>query len=306
MKSYRYPLVLVLVLVVTLLSNFVQAQEIEPRAYTNAPIGVNFLVAGIGYSEGGISFDPAVRLTNANIKTDLAALAYARVLDIGGQSAKFDLIVPYASLNGTADYIGQPVARDISGFGDPKLRLSMNFLGAPALTLDQFAGYRHDLIVGGSLQVSLPIGQYDPAKLVNIGSNRWYVKPELGMSKGWGQWTLELSTGATIFGENEDFFGGKRREQAPIYSFQSHLVYGFSAGIWGALTAAYFTGGQTKIDGVRGHDLQQNTRIGATLAWPIDRRNSIKLHASSGVYTRTGTDFDTIGLAWQYRWGGGL
>lgn len=132
MKSYRYPLVLVLVLVVTLLSNFVQAQEIEPRAYTNAPIGVNFLVAGIGYSEGGISFDPAVRLTNANIKTDLAALAYARVLDIGGQSAKFDLIVPYASLNGTADYIGQPVARDISGFGDPKLRLSMNFLGAPA------------------------------------------------------------------------------------------------------------------------------------------------------------------------------
>lgn len=306
MKSYRYPLVLVLVLVVTLLSNFVQAQEIEPRAYTNAPIGVNFLVAGIGYSEGGISFDPAVRLTNANIKTDLAALAYARVLDIGGQSAKFDLIVPYASLNGTADYIGQPVARDISGFGDPKLRLSMNFLGAPALTLDQFAGYRHDLIVGGSLQVSLPIGQYDPAKLVNIGSNRWYVKPELGMSKGWGQWTLELSTGATIFGDNEDFFGGKRREQAPIYSFQSHLVYGFSAGIWGALTAAYFTGGQTKIDGVRGHDLQQNTRIGATLAWPIDRRNSIKLHASSGVYTRTGTDFDTIGLAWQYRWGGGL
>lgn len=302
MKSYRYPLVLV----VTLLSNFVQAQEIEPRAYTNAPIGVNFLVAGIGYSEGGISFDSAVRLTNANIKTDLAALAYARVLDIGGQSAKFDLIVPYASLNGTADYIGQPVARDISGFGDPKLRLSMNFLGAPALTLDQFAGYRHDLIVGGSLQVSLPIGQYDPAKLVNIGSNRWYVKPELGMSKGWGQWTLELSTGATIFGENEDFFGGKRREQAPIYSFQSHLVYGFSAGIWGALTAAYFTGGQTKIDGVRGHDLQQNTRIGATLAWPIDRRNSIKLHASSGVYTRTGTDFDTIGLAWQYRWGGGL
>lgn len=302
MKSYRYPLVLVLML----LSNFVQAQEIEPRAYTNAPIGVNFLVAGIGYSEGGISFDPAVRLTNANIKTDLAALAYARVLDIGGQSAKFDLIVPYASLNGTADYIGQPVARDISGFGDPKLRLSMNFLGAPALTLDQFAGYRHDLIVGGSLQVSLPIGQYDPAKLVNIGSNRWYVKPELGMSKGWGQWTLELSTGATIFGDNEDFFGGKRREQAPIYSFQSHLVYGFSAGIWGALTAAYFTGGQTKIDGVRGHDLQQNTRIGATLVWPIDRRNSIKLHASSGVYTRTGTDFDTIGLAWQYRWGGGL
>ena len=302
MKSYCYPLILVL----TLLYSFAGAQEIEPRAYTNAPIGVNFLVAGIGYSEGGIAFDPAIRLTNAKIKTDLAALAYARVLDIGGQSAKFDLIVPYVSLNGTADYFGQLVARDVSGFGDPKIRLSMNFLGAPALSLDQFAGYRHDLIVGGSLQISAPIGQYDSAKLVNIGTNRWYVKPELGMSKGWGKWALELTTGATIFGDNEDFFGGKRRQQAPIYSFQSHLVYGFSSGMWGALTAAYFTGGQTKIDGVRGNDLQQNARIGATLAWPIDRRNSIKLHANAGVYTRTGTDFDTIGLAWQYRWGGGL
>lgn len=289
-----------------LLSGVAGAQEIEPRAYTNAPIGVNFVVAGIGYSEGGISFDPAVPLTNARIKTDLAALGYARVLEIGGQSARFELIVPYASLNGTAEYIGQPVAREVSGFGDPKLRLSMNFFGAPALKLEEFAAYRHDLIVGGSLQVSLPVGQYDPDKLVNIGSNRWYVKPELGISKGWGRWTLEGSTAATFFGANDDFFGGKRREQAPIYSLQGHLVYGFPSGIWGALTAAYLSGGRTTLDGVRGNDLQQNSRIGATLAFPVDRNNSIKIYASSGVFTRTGTDFDVIGLAWQYRWGGGL
>lgn len=140
-------------LALLLLSGIASAQEIEPRAYTNAPIGVNFLVAGIGYSEGGISFDPAVPLSNAKLKTDLAALAYARVLEIGGQSARFEVIAPYASLNGTAEYVGQPVEREISGFGDPKLRLSMNFLGAPALTLEEFAGYKHDLIVGGSLQV---------------------------------------------------------------------------------------------------------------------------------------------------------
>lgn len=289
-----------------LLSGVAGAQEIEPRAYTNAPIGVNFVVAGIGYSEGGISFDPAVPLTNAKLKTDLAALGYARVVEIGGQSARFELIVPYASLNGTAEYVGQPVAREVLGFGDPKLRLSMNFFGAPALKLEEFAGYRHDLIVGGSLQVSLPVGQYDPDKLVNIGSNRWYVKPELGISKGWGRWTLEGSTAVTFFGANDDFFGGKHREQAQIYTFQGHLVYGFPSGIWGALTAAYLSGGRTTLDGVRGNDLQQNSRIGATLAFPVDRNNSIKVYASSGVFTRTGTDFDVIGLAWQYRWGGGL
>jgi hypothetical protein len=293
-------------LALMLLSGIAQAQEIEPRTYTNAPVGVNFLVVGMGYSQGGISFDPAVQLTNAKIKTDLAALAYARVLDIGGQSAKFDLIVPYASLNGTAEYVGEPVAREVSGFGDPKLRLAMNFYGAPALTLDEFSSYRHDLIIGGSLQVSLPVRQYDRDKLVNIGTNRWYVKPELGISKGLGRWTLEGTASATIFGDNDDFFGGKHREQAPIYGFQGHLVYGFPSGIWGALTAAHFSGGRTTLDGVRGNDLQQNSRLAATLAFPVNRQNSIKIYASSGVYTRTGTDFDTIGLAWQYRWGGGL
>jgi len=293
-------------LVLMLFSGIAPAQEIEPRTYSNAPVGVNFLVVGAGYSEGGISVDPAVQLTNAKIKTDLGALAYARVLDIGGQSAKFDLIVPYASLNGTAEYVGAPVAREVSGFGDPKLRLAMNFFGAPALKLGEFANYRHDLIIGGSLQVSLPVGQYDRDKLVNIGTNRWYVKPELGISKGWGRWTLEGTASATIFGDNDDFFGGKHREQAPIYGFQGHLVYGFPSGIWGALTAAHFSGGRTTLDGVRGNDLQQNSRVAATLAFPVNRQNSIKVYASSGVYTRTGTDFDTIGLAWQYRWGGGL
>ena len=146
-----------------------------------------------------------------------------------------------------AEYVGEPVAREVSGFGDPKLRLAMNFFGAPALTLDEFANYRHDLIIGGSLQVSLPVGQYDRDKLVNIGTNRWYVKPELGISKGWGRWTLEGTAAVTFFGDNDDFFGGKHREQAPIYGFQGHLVYGFPSGIWGALTAALLVADEPRL-----------------------------------------------------------
>ena len=46
--------------------------------------------------------------------------------------------------------------------------------------------------------------------------------------------------------------------------------------------------------------------LGLTVALPINRRQSLKLYYSSGVVTRTGTDFDTIGGAWQYRWGAGL
>jgi hypothetical protein len=267
---------------------------------------VNFLIAGYGYTEGGVVADASVPLTNANVEVQGALLAYAHSLDVRGRSGKFDVLLPYAWVSGTAEFAGQPRERKVSGFGDPKLRFSVNLYGAPALSLQEFAGYRQDLIVGASLQVSVPLGQYDADKLVNIGTNRWAVKPELGISKAWGPWTLELATGVSFYSDNDDFVGGKTREQDPIYSVQGHLLYGFRSGIWVALNGTYYTGGRTTVDGVQGDDLQQNSRLGATVALPVDRHNSIKLYASTGVSTRTGSDFDVVGRAWQYRWGGGL
>jgi len=46
--------------------------------------------------------------------------------------------------------------------------------------------------------------------------------------------------------------------------------------------------------------------VGVTVALPVDRNHSVKLYATTGISTRIGTDSDTIGIAWQYRWGGGL
>jgi hypothetical protein len=282
------------------------AQDIEPRAYSNIPIGVNFLLMGYAYSKGGLATDPSVPLTNADLRIHSAIFGYARSLDVWGQSGKFDAIVPYAGLSGSAESAGTPHEREVSGFGDPRLRFSVNFYGAPALSLKEFADYRQDLIVGASLQVSVPVGQYDSDKLVNIGTNRWFFKPEIGVSKAWNAWTLELAAGATFYTDNEDFFGGKTREQDPIYSIQGGVIYSFASGVWVGLNGTYFTGGRTTVNGVKGDDMQQNSRVAATLAFPVDRRNSIKLYASDGVSTRIGSDFTVFGVAWQYRWGGGL
>ena len=282
------------------------AQDIEPRAYSNAPIGVNFLIAGYAYTEGAIPFDASLPVKNANLKTSSAVLAYARVLDLWGQSAKFDAIVPYTWLSGSADQEGEPIERNVSGFADPRFRLSVNLYGAPALTLKEFKDYEQDLIVGASLQVSVPSGQYDPSKLVNIGTNRWSFKPEVGVSKAVGPWTLELQAAATFFTDNNDFFRGNTRAQAPLYSMQGHVIYAFRSGIWGSLDATYFTGGRTTLNGARNEDLQQNWRVGGTLAFPVDVHNSIKLYASRGVSARTDNNYDLLGIAWQYRWGAGL
>ena len=283
-----------------------RAQSIEPRAYSNAPVGVNFLIAGAYYTRGGLSFDTALPITDPQLKTSNAVLGYARTLDLWGKSGKFDVIVPYTWLSGQALYRGDAVERQVDGFADPLFRLSVNFYGAPALTLPEFKSYEQDVIVGTSLQVSVPAGQYDSTKLVNIGTNRWSFKPELGVSKALGPLTLEFKAGVTLFTTNTDFFNGNTRSQDPLYSIQSHAIYNFRSGIWASVDATYFAGGRTTLNEALQNDLQQNWRIGGTLAFPLDAYNSIKLYASSGVSARTGNSFDLIGIAWQYRWGGGL
>lgn len=282
-----------------------KAQDAEPRSYTNTPVGLNFLIAGYVYSQGKMAFDPSSSITNAQFHTDTGALAYVRSLDVGGKSAKFTVILPYSSFSGHGLVDGQPKSREMSGLGDPLFRFSINLFGAPALSVKEFANYKQDLIVGVSLQVSAPLGQYDSSKLINLGNNRWSFRPEVGISKAWGPWTVEVATNATFFTDNTDFFNGSTFAQAPIYLVQGHLLYNFQSGIWVSLDGTYFTGARTTVNGVRGDNDQTNTRAGLTLALPMDRHNSIKLYASTGISTRTGSEFSAVGAAWQYRWGAG-
>jgi hypothetical protein len=302
-KKFRKLILIFTAGIIILRLSTVHAQDLEPRAYTNIPVGVNFLVAGYTYSSGGVLFDPAVPLDNAHINIHGSVFAYARSIKVGRMSGKVDMIVPYAWLSGTADFQGQPVSREVSGFADPRIRMSINFIGAPALPLSGFKDYKQDLVVGASLQVCVPVSQYDPDKLVNIGTNRFSFKPELGFSKTLGHLQLELTGGATFYTVNNDFYQGKTRSQDYIGSLQGHIEYNFNRGIWAAIDGTYYWGGSATLDGVEGNDLQKNTRLGCTLALPLSLHHSFKLYCSTGVSTRTGSDFDLIGILWQYRWG---
>jgi len=282
-------------------ANFaIHAQDIEPRAYANTPVGLNFLIAGYGYTGGGVAFDPALPIENAKVKVDSAIFAYARSLDVLGKSAKFDVVVPYAWVDGSATALGQFHDREISGFADPRMRFSINLLGAPAMSVKEFGNYQQDLILGVSLNVTAPGGQYDVSKLLNIGTNRWSIKPEVGISKRFGQLTLELDGGVRFYTDNDQFFGDNVRSQEPMYSVQGHVIYSFGHGIWFAVDGTYYTGGRTITNGIKDNNLQENSRLGATLALPLNQYNSIKLYFSKGLTTRIGTDFDAAGIYWQF------
>ena len=194
----------------------------------------------------------------------------------------------------------------MSGLGDPRFRFSINLFGAPALSAREFADYRQDLIIGASLQVSAPLGQYDDSKLLNLGNNRWSFRPELGFSKAWGPWTVEIAPSATFFTNNPDFFGGSTFAQAPVYLVRGYGMYNFNSGVWLSLDGTWLAGGRTTVNGARGDNEQMNTRAGLTLAIPVNRQHSLKFNASTGISTRTGSEFSAFGIAWQYRWGEGF
>lgn len=283
------------------------AQELEPRAYTNAPYGLNFLLMGFSSSDGGVLVDPSITLDNASIHNDGPVLGYARSLRVGNLSSKIDAGVSHVCLQGSADFEGQHYSRTVCGWSDARVKWSVNFFGAPALSPKEFASYRQNLVLGASLQLGVPSGEYDAARLINIGAHRWSAKPEIGLSKVLGRrWSVDLAVAGTFYETNDEYYGGRTRAQDPIYSFQAHAVRTFPKGVWLAVDGTRYRGGQTRTDGLEDQNLQSNGRLGLTVALPINRRQSIKLYYSTGVVTRTGTDFDTVGAAWQYRWGGGF
>ena len=298
----------VLVVTVFVLTNTrlnVHAQDLEPRAYSNTPTGMNFLLVGYQYSQGALLFDPSLPIEDADANVNIGLLGYVHTLAIADKSAKVGVLLPFAGLDATGYVEGVFRTRQDQGLADPAFYFTINLYGAPALSFEEFKDYEQDTIIGLAFKLTAPLGVYENDRLLNIGTNRWSFKPEIGISQALGRLTLEAAAAATLYSDNDDFDNGKIRQQDSIYSVQGHVVYSFPRNIWASVGATYYAGGRTTIDGVTRNDLQQNWRTGFTVAFPLTRQHSIKLFGSSGVSTRTGTDYDSLGIAWQYRWGGG-
>lgn len=290
------------VVLVLSLAGAAAGQELEPRAYAPNPTGATFVLLAYGRTSGDVVFDPSLPFRDVSAAVNSTSLLAGRTFGLLGRSASAGVALPYVwgSMQGS---VGEQFRRiERSGLGDVRGRLAVNLVGAPALGLREFAARRPGTTLGASLTVVAPSGQYDPAKLINIGANRWSFKPELGLSHPAGRWFLELYTGVWLFADNDDYFGGQRREQAPLGSVQGHMAYAFRPRLWLAGDATFYTGGRTTVDGAASADTLSNSRVGLTLSLPAGRRNSVKLTWATGFTTRVGGDFDTFGVAWQTLW----
>jgi hypothetical protein len=278
------------------------AQELEPRAYAPNPTGANFVLAVVGHTSGAVVFEPSLPIENVTARVNGATLLYGRTFGLLGRSASVGVGVPYVWGTVQGDVKEQAHSIRRSGLADMRLRLAVNLVGGPALDRAEFARRRPRTTFGASVVLSAPSGQYDPARLVNIGANRWLVKPELGLAHPAGRWMLEAYLGAALFTDNPDFYGGQRREQSPLPTAQGHVSYVLKPRLWVAGDATFYRGGRTRLGGRANEDEQKNSRVGLTVAVPITRRQSLKAAWATGFTTRIGGDFDTLTVGWQYLW----
>ncbi|MFM0620418.1 transporter [Paraburkholderia nemoris] len=280
----------------------IHAQEMEPRAYSAVPVGTNFAVFDYSRSSGDVSFDPSLPITNVQAHINIFSLGYSHSFGVAGHTVSTAMSVPYATANVSGDVKGVFQQPYRSGLGDVHFRIAANLFGDPALSPEEFVRRAPSTILGISLSVVSPTGQYVPARLINIGANRWSFKPEIGLSQPFGNWFTDAAAGVWLFTDNDDFFGGHRRSQDPMPTFQWHGGYTWRPGLWLAADVTYFTGGRTHVNGVEDQDYQLSARYGVTLSVPLAAKWSAKLAWSRGLVTRVGGNFQTISIALQYHW----
>jgi len=282
----------------------VTAQELAPRAYWPAPKGTNLIVAGYEYSSGDVVTDPTLPLENVDSEASFAQVSYQRTLSLFKRTTNVQINQPYvwSSTKGLVE--GEFRTRDISAFADTRMLVSVNLLGAPTMDAAEFQALRAKprTIVGGSVLVTLPTGEYDSDKLINAGSNRWAVKLATGMILPLRpRWLLEVDLGLWLFGDNDDYLG-TTRQQDPIYSAEFHLVKRIRPGLWTSLDFNVFGGGQTTVGGETRDDKQGNSRLGATVVIPFKRHHAIRSSYSTAIVTRAGGDYDSLSASYIYVW----
>jgi hypothetical protein len=276
------------------------AQELEPRAYSPSPVGTTFVVAGVARSTGGVLIDPTLPIEDVDAKVRSLVIGAGYTFGLAGKQAIVLGAMPitWADVSGQVGENRASVSR--RGLADPRLKFSVILAGSPARSPSEFARARPATIVGAAISVVPPWGQYVPEHLINLGSNRWSMKPEIGISFPRGHWTFEGYGGAWFFTANDRFYTGSfTRRQDPIAGMQAHVSYTIRPRAWAAFDATWYSGGRTNIDGVDKGDLQRNTRLGATVSLPIQKRQSLKVSYTAGAATRIGADFKTISVTWQ-------
>ncbi|HXY48657.1 MAG TPA: transporter [Terriglobales bacterium] len=292
--------------------SLLRAQDLAPRAYIITPVHSNAVTLTSSFLDGGLQFEGVVPITDATAKVNVSVLTLYHALRFFGRSANITASLPYGVGNFHGTVLGSETNAYRSGLLDSTYRFSVNLLGGPAMDTRDFIQWQQKRLLGVSLKVVAPTGQYDPTKLLNYGGNRWAFRPEIGLSQRWSHWVLDTYGAVWFFTVNPEFFsrnqynpGVTSQSEKPVGAFEAHLSYDVKPRLWASADVNFWYGGQTSLNGVENQlTLQKNSRVGGTLSVPVSKHHSLKFSYANGAYIRFGGNYQSVSVAWQYSWVG--
>jgi hypothetical protein len=295
------------VLIAVCAMQVLRAQDLAPRAYIITPLHSNAITLTWAFYDGGLNFNGTIPITGATGTYNVPVFSYYHSFSFFGRSANITASLPYAVGNFSGNVLGNQRSIYRSGLLDFSARLSVNLKGGPAMPAQKYVKWRQKMLLGASLKIIAPTGQYDPTKLINWGINRWAFKPEFGYSQRWGHWVLDGYAGVWFYTANNAFFDvpvPKPQTEAPVGSFEGHLSRDFkNPRLWASLDGNFWVGGVTSLNGIRNLESKQTgSRIGGTFSVPVSKHQSLKFSYSNGTYIRFGGNYQNVSVAWQYSW----
>ena len=289
---------------ILLLSFSAYALDLEPRRWTTLPPDTKIIGIGYAHSSGNFNLDPVLQLEETTFSGNAFFLSHVNSFVIGDKRARFDALLPLQDIKWKGLLSGSPASAERTGLGDPRLRLSVNLLdiSSPGSTRISAAHLKPatNTVLGAAIAVTLPLGEYYSDKLLNIGENRFTLRPQVGVVHTYGSWSYELTGSVFLFTDNKDFFNGSTREQEPIYALQAHVVKSFKPGLWASMSAGYSKGGESKINGIHKDDERKNLLTALSLGIPLSKNQGLKFSfIQSNNQNDIGADSKNTAVSWS-------
>ena len=232
------------------LPHLTHAQDLVPRAYVISPMRSNAVTLSTSFFHGGLDFNGVIPVENATGTFSVETISYYRSFGLFGRSANIAALLPYGIGTFKGDVSGQARETYRSGLLDTGFRVAVNLKGGPAMPPRQFVTWRQGVLLGASLKVIAPTGQYNSQRLINWGTNRWAFKPEFGYSQRWGNWIVDGYVGVWLYTTNSEFFSmptPQPQTQSPIGSVEGHISYNVRPFLWVSFDGNFWYGGKTSL-----------------------------------------------------------
>jgi hypothetical protein len=239
------------------------------------------------------SFD--VVLANGNIDIGVNVIPITHTFSLGGNIAQVFVSPTFGSLTGSVNIEDIPGFGDVdldpiefidkSGMMDSQVNFRLGLHNAPALNIIEYSQWERKFQVYGVFGLTVPTGEYDSARRINLGANRWAFRFAVPMvlplnqnNKRPAHW--EVTPNLYVFTNNNDPFVGDTKSQKPLLSIQNHFSKYFTQRFFASLDFGYQHGGQAQIDDLpKGETINQ---FAAALTGGYTIASIVKLQASLG------------------------